>query len=183
MKHSIKLVLAVIVPVATLLLTTIIIEGHLKAQLTEKMAKSGITYKIEYRSVDKAEVLEKFFDKYNSPLKPYAKDFVRVADMYNMDYKLLPSISCIESSCGKKLIPGSNNPFGWGIYGNKVTTFDSYPQAIETVGKGLNENYITKGYDTVEEIAPIYTPPAYQHWSKSVNFFSDQISDIEQKEI
>jgi len=171
------------VPVLTVLLTTGTIQHYINKNAQEVTAKTGITYIIEARTIDKEEVLEKFFDKYKSPLKPYAKDFVKVAEMYNMDYRLLPSISCIESSCGKRLIPGSNNPFGWGIYGNKVTTFNTYTEAIHTVGKGLNENYISKGYDTVEEIAPIYTTPAYLNWTKSVNFFSEQISDIEQSEI
>jgi hypothetical protein len=182
MKHSIKAVIAVLLPVFTIFASMAVIDLIVRKEEANKLSKAGITYSIEYNKVDKQEVLEEFFDKYNSPLKPFAKDFIKVAEKYDMDYRLLPSISCIESSCGKKLIPGSYNPFGWGIYGNKVTTFDSYSEAIEVVGKGLNDNYIKKGYDTVDKIAPIYTPPAYKHWSSSVNYFSNQITAIETKE-
>ncbi|NMB70436.1 glucosaminidase domain-containing protein [candidate division WWE3 bacterium] len=182
MKHSLKAVISVLLPVITILTSLVGIDIIIRKEEARKLAKAGIVYSIEYNKVDKQQVLEEFFAKYNSPLKPYAKDFIKVAEKYDMDYRLLPSISCIESSCGKRLIPGSYNPFGWGIYGTKVTTFDSYSEAIEVVGKGLNDNYIKKGYDTVDKIAPIYTPPAHAHWANSVNYFSNQITAIETKE-
>lgn len=119
--------------------------------------------------------LENFFDKYNSPLKPYSEDFVETAEKYNMDYKLLPAIACMESSCGKNLIQESYNPFGWGIYGNQAIYFRDYSEAIETVGKGISENYIARGYDTPEEIAPIYTPPNHVNWLSGVRYFINEI--------
>jgi hypothetical protein len=107
------------------------------------------------------EALEKFFTKLNSPLKANAATFVDVADKYNLDYRLLPAISCMESTCGKALIEGSYNPFGWGIYGRNAIYFSSYDEAIETVGKGVKEKYVNKGLDTPEKIAPVYTPPNF----------------------
>jgi len=123
------------------------------------------------------EALEKFFTKLNSPLKANAATFVDVADKYNLDYRLLPAISCMESTCGKALIEGSYNPFGWGIYGRNAVYFKSYDEAIETVAKSMKENYISKGLNTTEKIAPVYTPPNYVNWRNGVNYFISRIDD------
>ena len=132
-------------------------------------------FSIQAKRVDRTRALREFFKSLNSPLEHYASHFVAVADKYELDYRLLPAISCNESSCGKHYIPSSNNVFGWGIYGNTVTSFASIEEGIETVGKGLAENYVAKGYDTVEEIAPIYTPPNPSRWANNVNYFYIQI--------
>ena len=135
-------------------------------------------FEIGYKQVDRVVVLEKFFEKYNSPLKDSAETFVNTADKYGIDYALLPSISCQESTCGKFLIQDSYNPFGWGVYGNQHVAFESYDQAIEKVGEGLYKGYFSKGLDELHEIAPIYTPPSNGSWFRGVSYFSNQIGDI-----
>lgn len=126
----------------------------------------------------RAAILERFFTKYKSPLAANAKTFVEVAEIYDIDYRLLPSIACMESTCAKFLIEDSYNPFGWGIYGNNVITFESYDEAIKVVGKGLYKGYIANGLDTPEEIAPIYTPPNHYNWKNGVRFFMDKIDEV-----
>ena len=138
-----------------------------------------VSFDVEFKKVNRKEALEKFFDKYNSPLKSNANTFIKVADEYGIDYRLIPSISCMESTCGKFLINGSYNPFGWGIYGDNVIYFENYDEAITTVGKGLNKGYFAKGYNTVEKIAPIYTPPNSVNWKNGVSFFMNEISKFE----
>lgn len=138
-----------------------------------------ISFDIEFKKVNRKEALEKFFEKYNSPLKANTDTFIKVADKYGIDYRLIPSISCMESTCGKFLIKDSYNPFGWGIYGSNVIYFDDYNHAIETVAEGLNKGYFAKGYNTVEKIAPIYTPPNSVNWKNGVSFFMDEISKFE----
>ena len=133
---------------------------------------------IEYKAVDRAEVLEKFLEKYNSPMVENVDTFVEVADTYGMDYRLLPAISCMESTCGRHLIEGTYNPFGWGIYGSNYIAFNSYDEAIRTVGKGISEGYIQKGLDTPERIAPVYTPPNPVGWNRGVRFFMGQMDEI-----
>ncbi len=134
-------------------------------------------YIITYEKVDREAQLRKFFKKYNSPLEENSETFIKVADKYNMDYRLLPAISCLESSCGKKLIPESYNPFGWGVYGGNYIAFADYNESIETVGEGLHKGYISKGANTVEKIAPIYNPPNPIKWGHSVRFFMNQIDN------
>lgn len=158
-------------------LTLVILVGFAPTTVNATGSKN-MAFEIGYKQVDRVVVLEKFFEKFNSPLGQSAEKFVQVADEYKIDYALLPSIACQESTCGKFLIEGTYNPFGWGIYGDQYISFDSYDQAIGEVGKGLHEGYFSKGYDTLAKIAPIYTPPSNGSWFRGVSWFTNQIEDI-----
>lgn len=128
-------------------------------------------------TVDNARIpiLQKFFTKYNSPLVDYVSYIVQTADKYGIDYRLIPAISMQEST-GCKFIPeNSYNCWGWGIYGDKVTRFPNYPEAIETVSRGLKNNYIDKGLTSPEEIMKRYTPPSKGSWAEGVHFFFEQL--------
>ena len=127
----------------------------------------------------RVETLEVFFESYDSPLKEHSETFVEVAEKYDLDYRLLPSISCMESSCGKRLLPESYNPFGWGIYGNNAIYFKDYDEAIETVGKGIKDNYVDKGLDSIDKMAPVYTPPNHVKWLNGVRYFYNEIDQHE----
>ncbi len=161
----------------------------LVAALAISSATSGISLKVSSKGweqektkaikIEKVRSLEKFFDGYKSPLKANSKTFVEVAEKYGLDYRLLPAISCMESSCGKLLIQGSYNPFGWGVYGSQAIYFKDYDEAIETVGKGLKDNYLSKGFDTPAKIAPVYTPPNHVNWLNGVTFFMTKIESNE----
>ncbi len=180
MQHYLLVVESILLPGAMILASAM----HFGQQLNIETTKvkddfdKAIVHHIETKTVDRTLVLERFFEKYKSPLKEHADTFVEVADKYGMDYRLLPALSCQESSCGKKLIPGTYNPFGWGIYGNNYIAFDSYDEAIEVVGKGMRDNYIARGYDTPEKIEPIYTPPSKGHWMSGVNYFMREMNKI-----
>jgi len=125
----------------------------------------------------KAQKIEIFFrvNRNNAPLANYADKFVEVANKYELDYRLLPAIATVESGGGKNNFR-SYNAWGWG---NK--SFSSFEEGIEIVGKGLKTGYIDRGSDTVDEIAPIYCPPNYKNWARSVNQFMLEIGRIESK--
>ncbi len=123
-------------------------------------------------------IIENFFKGYKSILADYSQVFVEVADKYQLPYSLLPAISMQESIGGKRVIPNSHNPFGYGIYGDKVTKFDSWEQGIEIVGKSLRNNYLDEGLKTPEEIMVKYTPPSLAlggTWAKGVNHFMSEL--------
>jgi len=124
----------------------------------------------------KARKIESFFrvNRGNAPLADYAEKFVEVANKYNLDYRLLPAIATIESSGGKNNFR-SYNAWGWGSKG-----FSSFEEGIEVVGKGLKELYTDQGFDTVQEIAPIYCPPNATNWARNVNQFMLEIENIEE---
>ena len=159
-------------------LTLVVLAAFSPSQAVYAEEPKNMSYEIGYMQVDRVEVLERFFEKFNSPLKDSAETFVQIADEYKIDYALLPSIACQESTCGKFLIEGTYNPFGWGIYGDQYISFESYDHAISEVGKGLHEGYFSKGYDTLAEIAPIYTPPSNGSWYRGVTWFTNQVQTI-----
>jgi len=115
--------------------------------------------------------LKYFFRKYNSVLYDHAETFVKRADENQFDYRLLPAIAMQESNLCKYIYEGSHNCWGWGIYGNKVTRFDSYDEAIDTISRGIKKYYIDKGLTTPEEIMRKYTPPSDGSWAYGVNTF------------
>jgi hypothetical protein len=55
--------------------------------------------------------LRAFFNKSHSPASSLSPAFLEAADTYGLDWRLLPSISFIESTGGKSA--KNNNLFGW----------------------------------------------------------------------
>ena len=57
--------------------------------------------------------LRKFFAQHKSSLTPYSEDFIKTADYYDLDYRMVPAISGVESTFGKRIPPNSYNAYGW----------------------------------------------------------------------
>lgn len=123
-------------------------------------------------------VIKKILEKYNSPLVNDVDAFISTCYKYELDCYLLPSISGIESTFGKFIYPGSFNPFGWG---GGMIMFGSYSESIETVGKGLRENYINRGAETIEQIGRIYCTG--NTWAGKVMFFMNQFNKEEENQL
>lgn len=126
----------------------------------------------------RSKIIENFFKKYKSPLANQGETFVKAADMYNLDYRLLPAIAMQESNGGKKIIEGSKNPFGYGIYGKLVLKFGSWEEAIERVSRALKQDYLDKGLKTPTQIMAKYTPPSMEKdgtWAKGVSTFMEEL--------
>ncbi len=144
-------------------------------KLYAALPKSGFFVSNEIGAGDgRAKIIEDFFKEYKSPLSGYSKNFVEVADKYNLNWRLLPAITMQESAGGKKVIANSFNPFGYGIYGKLITRFNSWEEAIERVGKSLREDYLNKGLKTPAQIMTKYTPPSLAvsgTWAKGVSSF------------
>ncbi|MBI3620031.1 hypothetical protein HY214_02715 [Candidatus Roizmanbacteria bacterium] len=115
--------------------------------------------------------LKNFFRRNNSVLYAEAELFVKYADIYHFDYRLLPAIAMQESNLCKFIPDDSHNCWGWGIYGNTVTKFDSYAEAIAAVSRGIKYNYIDKGLVTASAIMEKYNPSSNGSWAHGVNFF------------
>ena len=123
----------------------------------------------------RVETIHDFLASYNSPLTPFSQNIVDSADKYNLDFRLLPAIAMQESTVCKKIISDSHNCWGWGIYGKKVTKFESFEQAIETISKALSNEYKNKGLETLSEIQSKYNPSNTSDWQSSVAQFMDQL--------
>lgn len=146
-----------------------------KIQAQEKASGSSATFHdvLAQRAVDnRAQVLQKYLEQYDSPLAPYADDFVAQADMYHIDWKLLVAISGVESTFGKA-VP-CTNAWGYGIYGEQTLCFTSYRDAIRTISRDLRTKYMDNwGATDVYSIGSLYA--ASPTWASRVDYFMDQI--------
>ena len=122
----------------------------------------------------RVESLKVFLQKYNSPLAPYAKEFVVYADENGLDYRLVPAITGVESTFGKRIPPESYNAYGWA---NGNYKFTSWEDSIKHVSKTLKSSYIDKGATSIYEIARIYAPPS-STWGGNVSFFVSKIDTL-----
>ncbi len=133
-------------------------------------------------SDSRATILKNFLKQYNSPLTPFASDFVEIADKYDLDWKLVPAISGVESTFGQQIPHESFNGWGWGIYGNNVIYFSSWEKGIETVSLGLRTNYIDKwGARDVYEIGRFYA--ASPTWAQRVDYFMRKIDEFKDQNL
>ncbi|OGH12725.1 MAG: hypothetical protein A2776_00340 [Candidatus Levybacteria bacterium RIFCSPHIGHO2_01_FULL_40_10] len=120
----------------------------------------------------KIRAVENIFKKYDSPLVDEASNYVKYAEEYGVDWRLLPAIAGLESSFGKHLMPGSHNAYGWG--GGHIY-FESWEEGIMKINKAIRANYMDKwGAKDVWSIGPIYAESPT--WSVRVNYFMEQIN-------
>jgi len=145
--------------------------------LTEVNTTSTSSSSLQTLAV-KRKAMTEVLKRYNAVLLPEVDSFLEACTTYNLDCYLLPSISGVESTFGKFLIPGTFNPFGWG---RGLLEFTSYNQTIMTVGKALREKYIDRGADTVDKIGRIYCEG--NTWSGSVKYFMNQFEEEEKKQL
>lgn len=118
--------------------------------------------------------LQNFLEKYDSPLAPYAADFVAYADTYGLDYRLVPSISGVESTFGKNIPSKSYNAYGWV---NGDYSFKSWPDSISVVSQTLKLKYVDKGAVSIQKIARRYAPPS-KTWGSKVTYFEGKIDTL-----
>lgn len=136
------------------------------ASLKTEAGEPGFDYRVEN--------LRKFLEKYNSPLATYAEEFVTYADLNGLDYRLVPSISGVESTFGKYIPHNSYNAYGWA---NGDYNFTSWKDSIAHVSQTLKMSYIDKGAPTIAKIAKRYAPPSVT-WAGKVKFFVKKIDSL-----
>jgi hypothetical protein len=106
----------------------------------------------EYRSDPRLAPLRQFFTKAECPAAEYAVDFLIVADEFALDWRLLPSLSFIESTGGKA--SPYNNLFGWD---SGRAHFPSPSAAIRSVGSYLATSALYRS-KSLDEILATYNP-------------------------
>ena len=108
----------------------------------------------EYRKDPRFETLRKFFQKSDCPAQHYSLAFLEAADRNELDWRLLPSLSYIESTGGKAA--RHNNIFGWD---SGKAEFQSPTESIHRVGYRLAHSDLYRDKD-VDEILATYNPNA-----------------------
>ncbi len=122
------------------------------------------------------EIIRQYLQKYESPLEPYSNLIVELSDQYNFDYRWLVAISQQESSLCKRIPENSYNCWGWGIYGDKVTRFDSYEDALRRIAPQFTKIFL-KGNHSMDpyEVMKTYTPPSDGSWANGISTFFDRL--------
>lgn len=128
----------------------------------------------------RAEILRDYLAQKNSPLQYQAQDFVDAADKYNLDWRLVASISGVESTFGK-FIPGGFNAWGWGVYGDQALGFQSWRDGIFTVSEGLRKGYFDKGLTDPYSINRIYA--ASPTWGSKVTYFLTDLEKFQRENV
>lgn len=161
-----------------LFLLTLTFPVNAQAQIVDAQNTQEIS--VEARPIDKrAQIIKDYLALKNAPLEDSAQDFVDAADKYGIDWKLVVSISGVESGFGKH-IPGGHDPlytsyngWGWGVYGDNSLGFKSWRDAIYTISEGLKTNYVDKGY--TEPLIMNKKYASSQTWGVRVVYFMNEI--------
>lgn len=138
---------------------------------TQKSQIDTISISIIAAKDNRAGRLAAYFAKKKSPFKPYAQNFIDVADKYNLDWTLLPAIANLESQLGLQMPAGSYNPYGWN---NGKYRFSSFQNANEIVAKGIRTRYAPTGAVTPFRIGKMYA--ASPTWAVRVARYQAEIN-------
>jgi hypothetical protein len=139
--------------------------------LNEVVSSSAQLAENEAAFDNRSQILEDYLAQFDSPLAEYAEEFVKAADTYDLDWRLLPAITGVESTYGKFIPQGSYNAYGWN---NGAYYFQSWPDSIWHVTQALKEKYVDRGANTVDKIGRIYAPPS-PFWAGKVKRLMDKI--------
>ncbi len=105
-----------------------------------------------YDADPRLQKLKSFFQDLNSPAIWRAEVFLAAADRHGLDWRLLPSISIIESGGGKAYM--NNNILGWD---SCRTSFPSIEAGIDLVAARLTRSKLYRDKDLDEKLA-LYNP-------------------------
>ena len=136
-----------------------IIAGLLVFPLTAKLETVPVAKPVPAKPPQKpakkdqrAVRLRSFFAKLHCPVLNMSEDFVQAADKNHLDWRLLPSISIIESGGGKAY--RNNNLFGWD-QGDQA--FPSLRAGLDLVAYKLGKSPLYRNRDVVGKLR-IYNP-------------------------
>ena len=96
--------------------------------------------------------IRQYFIERDCPAHQFAEDFVLAADRHDLDWRLLPSLSMIESTGGKEA--RNNNMFGWD---NCNVRFRNSREGIYRVASRLARSRYYKG-KTLDQTLKTYNP-------------------------
>jgi hypothetical protein len=96
--------------------------------------------------------LQQYFHDKASPAHALAADFIAAADRHHLDWRLLPSISMVESGGGKNY--RNNNIMGWN---SSRTRFKSIRSGIDAVASRFANSQLYKGKSLLA-LLKVYNP-------------------------
>ena len=107
--------------------------------------------------------LEYFFQSFGCPAPHYVSEYLGAADSYAIDYRLLPAISVVESTCG--VYQRLNNRWGWD---SARKGFSSVRAGLQYIARQLSEGRFYRN-KSLEEKVRMYNPnPQYARLVKKL---------------
>ena len=117
-------------------------------------------------------LVKQFLLNNGAPAHRYADDFLLAADMNGLDWRLLPSISIIESGGGREA--RNNNMFGWD---NCKVRFRTTKEGIYRVASWLKNSSVYRSKTTVDQILWTYNPG--KEYSRKVRALMAQLGPLD----
>jgi hypothetical protein len=148
--------------------------ADVSADVTVAESSAQLVGRTKVESDYREKILRNYLEEHNSPLSEYSGVFICLADKYRLDWRLVPAITGVESTFGKRIPINSYNAYGWA---NGSYSFESWDESIEVVSKALRNNYIDRGAVSINDIARIYAPPS-ETWARNVKFFMNKIDPL-----
>lgn len=148
--------------------------AEVSADINVAESSAQLVVRTKAESDYREEILRNYLEGHNSPLSEHSSVFISLADKYRLDWRLVPAITGVESTFGKRIPIDSYNAYGWA---NGSYSFESWDESIEVVSKALRNNYIDRGAVSINDIARIYAPPS-ETWARNVKFFMNKIDPL-----
>jgi len=120
-------------------------------------------------------IIEKYLEKYKSPLLPYAQEIFDLSETYGFEYYWIVAIAQQESNLCKKIPDDSFNCWGYGIHKKGTLRFENYDLALKSYAEYLKREYFDKGLNTPELIMRKYCPSSNGSWARGVQQFIDEM--------
>ena len=117
----------------------------------------------------KRQAMRNILSRRDSVLVNHVDSFLQGSRTYQLDPYLLVSISGLESSFAKAMIPGTYNAYGWG--GGRIA-FKNWNDGIMTISCSLRTQYYNKGAQSLSDVGRRYSESAT--WTVRVNSFMQQ---------
>ncbi len=117
-------------------------------------------------------LVKQFFLTNGAPAHRYTDDFLIAADRNGLDWRLLPSISIIESGGGREA--RNNNMFGWD---NCRVRFRTAKEGIYRVASWLKYSSLYRKKTSVDQILWTYNPR--KDYTKKVRALMAQLGPLD----
>ncbi len=117
----------------------------------------------KYENDPRLERLTYFLTAYRCPVSNLAVDFIAAADRHRLDWRLLPSIAIIETSCGRA--QKRQNLFGWA---SARKGFASLRAGIYAVAERLENSRLYRGKELDALLRTYNRYPGYARRVKQI---------------
>ena len=129
------------------------------------------------REDSRATLLREYLTSKRSPLADATNDFLQTSDKYGLDWTIIPAIAGVESGFEKAGNTSDYNPFGYMCKG-RPCRFESFAEAIETIGKSIGTSRAYQKYrntGSILELAKVYNYVSPEDWTSKIIKFQQQI--------